>query len=101
MCFPLTFCWLTNILTEYQAIVSMSKTGNYTASDSDDESKDSKQGVLAEIWDMAWLPVLLALLAVLLTWVVWYNTTDPGKPDSAKPTGCSWSDWENVSALIC
>ena len=73
--------------------------GNHTDSDSDEEPKDSKPGVLAEIWDMAWIPVLLALLAILLTWVVWYNTTEPGKPDSAKPTGCSWSDWEKCISL--
>ena len=65
----------------------------------EDIEPPSGQSVLADIWELAWVPALLALVAMLLTWTVWYNTLEPGKPDSAKPTGCSWTEWENCISL--
>ena len=59
----------------------------------------SNQNVLADIWELARLPALLAILAMLLTWAVWYNTTEPSQPDSAKPAGCSWNRWEKCISL--
>ena len=59
----------------------------------------SNQSVLADIWEAAWIPAALSLLAILLTWAVWYNTTEPGQPESAKPAGCSWADWGNCVSL--
>ena len=59
----------------------------------------NNQNVLAAIWELAWIPAVLTLLAILLTWAVWYHTTEPGQPDSAKPTGCSWANWEKCISL--
>ena len=53
----------------------------------------------ADIWELAWIPATLAILAILLTWAVWYHTTEPGKPDATKPTGCSYTELENCISL--
>ena len=44
-------------------------------------------------------PSGLAIMAMVLTWAVWYHTTEPGRPESAKPAGCSWNSWENCISL--
>ena len=54
----------------------------------------------AEIWEMVWIPVLLALLAMSITWAVWYYTTEPGEPESKKPAGCHmWDKPEKCISL--
>ena len=58
-----------------------------------------KQSLWAEILEMAWIPVLLALLAVGVTWAVWYYTGEPGEPDK-KPAGCNlWDKPEKCISL--
>ena len=53
-----------------------------------------KQSLWAEIWEMAWIPVLLALLVVGV-----YYTGEPGEPDK-KPAGCNlWDKPEKCISL--
>ena len=56
-------------------------------------------GLLADLWDIARIPLLLALLAVAATWMVWYFTVEPGDPQSARPTGCDWDSLEKCFSL--
>ena len=56
-------------------------------------------GLLADLWDVARIPVLLALLAVTATWMVWYFTVEPDDPQSARPTGCDWDSLEKCFSL--
>ena len=54
----------------------------------------------AEIWEMVWMPVLLALLAMSITWAVWYYTTEPGEPEAKKPAGGHlWDEPEKCVSL--
>ena len=53
----------------------------------------------ADIWEMAWFPVLLALLAMGVTWAVWYYTAEPGEPESKQPAGCNWNKPEKCIGL--
>ena len=56
-------------------------------------------GLWGEIWEIVWIPALLALLAIGVTWAVWYYTTEPGEPDK-KPAGCSlWDKPEECISL--
>ena len=55
--------------------------------------------LLADLWDVARIPVLLALLAVTATWMVWYFTVEPDAPQSARPTGCDWDKLERCFSL--
>lgn len=59
----------------------------------------NNQNVIADIWELAWLPLALAIVAAGVTWAVWYHTTEPGKPESAKPTGCSLTKLEKCISL--
>ena len=52
-----------------------------------------KQSYLADLWDLAWLPLLLGLISALVTWAVWSLTTEPCTATLAKTTGCSLSGW--------
>ena len=54
---------------------------------------------MADLWDVARIPVLLALLAVTATWMVWYFTVEPDAPHSARPTGCDWDKLERCFSL--
>ena len=54
-------------------------------------------GLWAEIWEIAWIPLLLALLAMGVTWAVWYYTAEPGEPEK-KPTGCNL--WDNPEKCV-
>ena len=58
-----------------------------------------ESSLLADLWDLARIPVLLALLAVAATWMVWYFTVEPGAPQSARPTGCDWDKLERCFSL--
>ena len=58
-----------------------------------------ESSLLADIWDIARIPVLLALLAVTATWLVWYFTTEPGDPKSVRPTECDWDKLERCFSL--
>ena len=60
---------------------------------------DKEPGLLADLWDIARIPLLLALLAVTATWMVWYFTTEPGAPESARPTDCDWGSLERCFSL--
>ena len=53
----------------------------------------------ADLWDVARIPVLLALLAVTATWMVWYFTVDPGDPKSVRPIECDWASSEKCFSL--
>ena len=55
--------------------------------------------LLADLWDIARIPILLAMLAVTATWMVWYFTTEPGDPKSARPTNCDWDSLERCFSL--
>ena len=48
---------------------------------------------LAEIWELTWLPLTLALIVAGVTWTVWNFTTDPCTPELAKAAKCSLSSW--------
>ena len=60
---------------------------------------DKEPGLLADLWDIARIPLLLALLAVTATWMVWYFTTEPGAPESSRPTECDWDSLEKCFSL--
>ena len=53
----------------------------------------------ADLWDIARIPVLLALLAVTATWMVWYFTTEPTDPKSVRPIECDWNRLEKCFSL--
>ena len=53
----------------------------------------------ADLWDIARIPALLALLAVSATWMVWYFTTEPTDPKSVRPTECNWGRLEKCFSL--
>ena len=55
--------------------------------------------LLADLWDIARIPLLLALLAVTATWMVWYFTAEPGDPKSVRPTECDWDRLEKCFSL--
>ena len=48
---------------------------------------------VADVWEMAWLPLAFALAASGLTWTVWNFTTEPCTAELAKATNCSLSSW--------
>ena len=54
---------------------------------------------MSDLWDIARIPLLLALLAVAATWMVWYYTVEPDDPESARPTGCDWDSLERCFSL--
>ena len=54
---------------------------------------------MADLWDIARIPALFALLAVTATWMVWYFTTEPSDPKSVRPTGCHWGKLEKCFSL--
>ena len=56
-------------------------------------------GLLADLWDIARIPILLALLAVSATWMVWYFTTEPSDPKAVRPTECDWDKLEKCFSL--
>ena len=58
-----------------------------------------ESSLLADLWDIARIPILLALLAVTATWLVWYFTVEPDDPESARPTGCDWDSLERCFSL--
>ena len=62
-------------------------------------SSVKESSLLADLWDIARIPVLLALLAVTATWAVWYFTTEPGDPKSVRPTDCDWDKLERCFSL--
>ena len=53
----------------------------------------------ADLWDIARIPALLALLAVSATWMVWYFTTEPSDPKSIRPIECDWDRLEKCFSL--
>ena len=69
----------------------MSKTENAKTPDSDEESKDGEPGFLADIWELARIPLVLAALAIIVTWVVWSETTEPCNGETT--AGCRSSGW--------
>ena len=77
----------------YRVVASMSNTENAKTPDSEEKSKDGDQGFLADIWELARIPIAFAILAAGFTWAVWYYTAEPGRPESEKPAGCSWLSW--------
>ena len=58
-----------------------------------------ESSLLADLWELARVPALLALLAVAATWMVWYFTTDPGDPKSVRPIECDWDSLEKCFSL--
>ena len=60
----------------------------------------SEPSLWAEIWEIARIPAILALLAIGVTWAVWYYTTEPGQLESARPAGCDlWGSPEKCISL--
>lgn len=51
------------------------------------------RALVADVWELAWLPLALALAASGLTWTVWNFTTEPCTAELAKTTNCSLSGW--------
>ncbi len=45
----------------------------------------------SDLWEILRLPVLLALIAIALTWAVWYFTSTSCSPELAQATGCNSS----------
>lgn len=56
-------------------------------------------GLWADLWDIARIPALLALIAITATWMVWYFTTEPGDPKSVRPIECDWDKLEKCFSL--
>lgn len=54
---------------------------------------------VADVWEMAWLPLAFALAASGLTWTVWNFTTEPCTAELAKTTNCSLSSWARFISL--
>ena len=48
---------------------------------------------LADIWELTWLPLALAIIAAGITWTVWNFTTVPCTPELAEAAKCSLSSW--------
>ena len=69
----------------------MSKTENARATDPNQESNGGEQGFLADIWELARFPLALAILAIAVTWVVWFNTTEPCT--DTMTAGCRSPGW--------
>ena len=49
--------------------------------------------LMADIWELAWFPLALAILASGITWAVWNFTTEPCTPELSETTKCSLSGW--------
>lgn len=64
---------------------------NVEAPDSDRKSSGGGQGFLADIWELARFPLALAILAIAVTWVVWFQTTEPCT--DTMTTGCRSPGW--------
>ena len=48
---------------------------------------------LADIWELTWLPLALAIAAAGVTWTVWNFTAVPCTPELADDAKCSLSTW--------
>ena len=48
---------------------------------------------LADIWELTWLPLALAIVAAGITWTVWNFTAVPCTPELANDAKCSLSTW--------
>ena len=56
-------------------------------------------GLWADLWDIARIPALLALIAIAATWMVWYFTTEPTDPKSVRPIECDWNRLDKCFSL--
>ena len=78
----------------------MSKTEKAKAPESDKKSEDSEQSLLTDLWELARIPLAFAAVAVIITWVVWFKTTEPCTDtitDECRPSG--WGRYIDVDLL--
>ena len=66
----------------------------------EEHSTSAKEpGFWFDLWEIVWLPAVLALLAMSATWAVWYFTAEPSDPKSVRPTECDWDKLEKCFSL--